>query len=116
MSKKVYRCNNCLKADKGMHVCGKCSNIHYCSVSCQKEDWSLHKQSCGNKLPKSTLGVICTKDDNLIEIRQQYKLKYSHIKEPHCLVCGDTEKECKLVRTVAGIFCEECEYIQLNVL
>ena len=27
-------------------VCGACKNANYCSESCQKADWKVHKQSC----------------------------------------------------------------------
>ena len=39
-----------------------------------------------------------------------------HIDEPHCLVCGDTEKQCKLLKipTQNGeqILCQDCYNIQ----
>lgn len=27
-------------------VCSKCKKARYCSKSCQKEDWTMHKSEC----------------------------------------------------------------------
>ena len=40
-------CNYCLKeASSCLSACSKCRSIYYCSVECQKIDWSIHKLEC----------------------------------------------------------------------
>jgi len=45
---KLVTCNNCQKRSSitNMKKCGRCQNATYCSVECQKEDWSFHKSTC----------------------------------------------------------------------
>jgi hypothetical protein len=38
-------CFTC-KAKTVLKCCSKCEAVHYCSKSCQKEDWKEHKQIC----------------------------------------------------------------------
>ncbi|KAG1779881.1 hypothetical protein EV702DRAFT_1178145 [Suillus placidus] len=72
--KPLIRCENCTKTpeDIGQGVrfmaCSVCKTklnfkVHYCSRSCQKQDWSLHKEACGKK-PVSK-GLSGTKGDSL---------------------------------------------------
>ena len=40
-------CANCHGPGKPkLLVCASCKNVNYCSVSCQKTDWKIHKKSC----------------------------------------------------------------------
>ncbi|KAG1812917.1 uncharacterized protein BJ212DRAFT_439583 [Suillus subaureus] len=72
--KPLIRCENCTKTPEDIGqgvrfmVCSVCKTklkfeVHYCSQSCQKQDWSLHKQACGKK-PVSK-GLSGTKGDSL---------------------------------------------------
>ncbi|KAG2107653.1 uncharacterized protein F5147DRAFT_753510 [Suillus discolor] len=72
--KPLVRCENCTKTPEEIGqgvrfmVCSVCKaklnfEIHYCSQSCQKQDWSLHKRACGKK-PVSK-GLSGTKGDSL---------------------------------------------------
>jgi esterase/lipase len=51
--------------------------------------------------------------------RNEMKKTLSHIKEPHCMVCGDTDEQCKIVEipTNVGIkiLCTDCFAIQKNM-
>jgi hypothetical protein len=29
-----------------LHICGKCRNVRYCSVECQRAHWPIHKPVC----------------------------------------------------------------------
>ena len=37
--------NNC--NNLGLNHCGACKVVYYCSSSCQRENWKLHKKNCG---------------------------------------------------------------------
>ena len=37
---KAYHCSESLK------MCGQCEKIMYCSRTCQKKHWALHKKHC----------------------------------------------------------------------
>jgi hypothetical protein len=34
--------------------------------------------------------------------------------EPHCVVCGDVQEQCPLIRTPSGLLCTDCHHIQLH--
>ena len=38
-------CNSCGK--KAEKRCSTCGDVFYCSVECQRSDWSTHKKVCG---------------------------------------------------------------------
>ncbi|KAG1734023.1 uncharacterized protein EDB91DRAFT_1084174 [Suillus paluster] len=70
--KPCIRCENCTKTPEDIGqgvrfmVCGTCKGklnfeVHYCSQSCQKEDWPVHKKACGKK--KVSKGLSGTKGD-----------------------------------------------------
>ncbi|KAG2345754.1 hypothetical protein BDR05DRAFT_879581 [Suillus weaverae] len=72
--KPLIRCENCTKTPEDIGqgarfmVCSVCKTklkfeVHYCSQSCQKENWSVHKKACGKK--KVTKGLSGTKGDSL---------------------------------------------------
>ncbi|KAG1737183.1 hypothetical protein EDB19DRAFT_1637176 [Suillus lakei] len=72
--KPLIRCENCTKTPEDIGqgvrfmVCSVCKTkhnfkVHYCSQSCQKQDWSLHRRACGKK-PVSK-GLSGTKGDSL---------------------------------------------------
>lgn len=58
--------------------CSRCCVVHYCSRTCQKENFSLHKVRCKNiaNLSKK-LQDACTDIDMETKARQQYDLAYS---------------------------------------
>ncbi|KAG1812941.1 uncharacterized protein BJ212DRAFT_1578623 [Suillus subaureus] len=72
--KPLIRCENCTKTPEDIGqgvcfmVCSVCKTklkfeVHYCSQSCQKDHWSVHKKACGKK--KVTRGLSGTKGDPL---------------------------------------------------
>ncbi|KAG1894455.1 uncharacterized protein F5891DRAFT_1195295 [Suillus fuscotomentosus] len=72
--KPLVCCENCTKTPEEIgqgvrfmvySVCKAKLNfeIHYCSQSCQKQDWSLHKRACGKK--SVSKGLSGTKGDSL---------------------------------------------------
>ncbi len=105
------RCNNCFKISTKLHVCGRCKNVRYCNKSCQKTHWKEHKLSCGKTLPRDDSIFPCDVDDDRIELRRHISSFYDKT-EQHCMICGDTEKGCKLFRTKSGILCADCIYLQ----
>ncbi|OAX33989.1 hypothetical protein K503DRAFT_725099 [Rhizopogon vinicolor AM-OR11-026] len=67
--KPLIRCENCTKIQEEIEqaarfmVCGTCKSklafeVHYCSRTCQKQDWPVHKRACGkNKVSKGLSGT-----------------------------------------------------------
>lgn len=42
-----YQCRNCQKcSEKKLKKCSACRKALYCNETCQKEHWSIHKNSC----------------------------------------------------------------------
>ncbi len=39
-------CSFCLRKPGRLFRCSDCKQLHYCSQSCQKSDWSEHKTEC----------------------------------------------------------------------
>lgn len=44
-------CSKCEQMAEKLKLCGACRSVLYCSVKCQKSDWSIHKLVC-SKLAK----------------------------------------------------------------
>ena len=42
-----YNCSSTIERNK-MLTCARCGEAHYCSRSCQKDDWPMHKERCEN--------------------------------------------------------------------
>lgn len=118
MEKKLLRtCENCSCVGIGYKRCGKCLNVLYCSELCQRDHWKSHKEQCGdtlNKLKNSNV-YIGPDHDLKKQIRDEITKQWDHIKEPHCKICGDTERLCGLKRTHSGILCDDCIRIQHNM-
>ena len=41
----IKKCSICSKTIE-LKLCSKCKQVSYCSIACQKEDWSIHKKYC----------------------------------------------------------------------
>lgn len=39
----------CVCGKYGRYRCTRCNEKYYCSKSCQRKDWSLHKEQCTKK-------------------------------------------------------------------
>lgn len=95
--------------------CGRCENIHYCSRTCQKSDWAEHKPHCGKKIKTKVVDVVpCRQHDDRSSVRSELKRLVGRGKTAaHCMICGDCQEQCPLLRTPSGVHCEDCNHIQL---
>lgn len=41
----IKKCSTCNKTIE-LKLCSKCKQVSYCSIACQKEDWTIHKKYC----------------------------------------------------------------------
>ncbi len=57
---KSRHCAFCLKESPGMKTCSGCNKRAYCSVACQKKDWSPSGQGQGHK---NWCKVSCCEED-----------------------------------------------------
>ena len=71
--KRHEYCNYCLKIKEKLSKCGVCSYFHYCSESCQKLDWPIHKYEC--KIIKEIIG-------------KQYPITNQFLLVLRCLICN----------------------------
>ena len=85
---KTLYCSVCSKPS--LLRCSRCLSIQYCSQSCQKQNWSLHKLSC-NKLQidrlnkkekKIQVAIInydyCIANETSVTLTlNQFQMKYS---------------------------------------
>ena len=49
LQKVAEECFKCKKVTEKTKMCGRCGRAYYCSVECQRADWSYHKTFCDNK-------------------------------------------------------------------
>ncbi|KAL5011668.1 hypothetical protein ScPMuIL_010219 [Solemya velum] len=40
------RCDFCLNRQTELRRCSSCKLLRYCNITCQKSDWSIHKEEC----------------------------------------------------------------------
>lgn len=40
------KCGHCLNIFPSIQACGGCQSVHYCSKTCQKAAWKVHKTAC----------------------------------------------------------------------
>ena len=45
-SSKRHKCIYCLKEVNGSLRCSRCRTATYCNRECQRDHWSVHKNSC----------------------------------------------------------------------
>ena len=43
--KRVF-CSKCEQNSEQLKLCSGCRNSRYCSITCQKADWPMHKITC----------------------------------------------------------------------
>ena len=77
VAKDRTRCGKSGCLNLGDKKCSRCGCIYYCSLACQREDWTQHKQECNpkNKSAKITKSSVCVKrqvvcGDSLTHIRE----------------------------------------------
>jgi len=43
---QFYACKTCCIIKRKMKKCSECKIVRYCSIKCQSNDWSFHKEKC----------------------------------------------------------------------
>lgn len=110
---RLSRCCNCYKVAKKMKKCSNCKNHFYCSAECQAENRDYHRIFCNQIIQKSSLdSQACDLTDDQIHAFKVFRECFSHIREPHCMICGDTQD---LYRNRNGVMCGFCERVQLSM-
>eukprot|EP01102_Stenamoeba_stenopodia_P000893 TRINITY_DN10828_c0_g1_i1.p1 TRINITY_DN10828_c0_g1~~TRINITY_DN10828_c0_g1_i1.p1 ORF type:complete len:347 (-),score=57.65 TRINITY_DN10828_c0_g1_i1:20-964(-) len=75
----------CVCGKPGTKMCGKCRLRRYCSLDCQRKDWSQHKLNCGKELDKDDDKYDDDDDDE--ELRDDYRpgdgISHSHAHGGH---------------------------------
>ena len=68
--KVCFKCNKTRK--KKFLKCGRCQSITYCSVECQREDWTRHKWNClpvmVTEIPEKGRGLVASRDIKMGEL------------------------------------------------
>lgn len=49
VSDSTKKCHYCEAQQEKLLRCGRCKNVWYCSVACQRKDWATHKLNCSPK-------------------------------------------------------------------
>lgn len=53
---------SCVVCNKqSVSVCSRCKSVNYCSVTCQRLDWSTHKESCTVFIPPKNEPIMSEK-------------------------------------------------------
>lgn len=64
---KEKLCDYCF-FNKNLKQCSFCKIMHYCSTTCQRADWNIHKQECPRFKQLNDKNTICVIDDDLVRI------------------------------------------------
>ena len=64
---KEKLCDYCF-FNKNLKQCSFCKIMHYCSTTCQRADWNIHKQECARFKQLNDKNTICVIDDDLVRI------------------------------------------------
>lgn len=59
-------CHTCNITGVKLSLCSGCKTVRYCSIHCQKQDWSTHKNICRSAAFKSALAEI-SRDSLFVE-------------------------------------------------
>jgi uncharacterized protein YecA (UPF0149 family) len=90
--------------DKKLKECG--NNFNKINNNLYEEEIGIHKY-----LPATSIVQSCTRDE--------FEEMFKHIKELHCKICGDTEKNSKILKIPTNIgyiiLCDFCYKVQSNM-
>ncbi|KND00705.1 uncharacterized protein SPPG_09147 [Spizellomyces punctatus DAOM BR117] len=91
--------------------CSKCTLLHYCSQTCQRKDWTLHRSECAcfrriaPRRPPTAIRALC----RLLWVRQKYPNSFDAINalQSHSLDYSKEKLEtfaqmAALIRTIIG--------------
>ncbi len=105
-----FACTKC-GTGKTIKMCGRCHVAQYCSVECQRADWTrIHKQICTPAC--AILPILSFEVEEYTYRHDNHQRKYmrlehakKHGKTPHCQECGMLDT---LWATPLGVMCDKC--------
>ncbi len=54
-------CDTCKEERRNTSLCARCKKSRYCSVECQRADWTVHKSVCGKRSVEPKPRMQCKK-------------------------------------------------------
>jgi hypothetical protein len=61
------RCTTCSSTKAPLNRCGRCGTATYCSDTCQKKDWNVHKDVCGMSMEDRGTAIKISEKGGLIK-------------------------------------------------
>jgi len=95
-------CNNVAIGDEKMKKCSACKVVSYCSMSCQKKNWKIHKEDCKNaKLTEKEIEVMTEKFSCGMLVEEEED------KSVRCQICHKRNSSYRPLRK-----CSACKLVQ----
>lgn len=61
------QCKQCAKSSNDMKKCSVCLDVYYCSVECQKADWTSHKKICTQVACRKLIQAIEEDQEDIVK-------------------------------------------------
>jgi len=75
----------------------------------------MGKKSRRNRIKKKNVVLVPPADNLTSKYRAETAEFFKNIKEPHCVICGDTVKDSTLFQIQDKYLCEFCYNVQMSM-